>query len=259
MKTRLLDGHLTMNLAGYFYRYTGLQVGANEETPSGAIAVTTLNAAAATVKGVDFDMSYAVQGVDGLTLRTGLNFNRARYSSFPNAPCNDGQLISEGCNQLYSPLTGLYNAQNLTGRALVRAPDWEVTPTVDYTTRVGSNMKLTLGAGVLYSSSYYTNLIDYNTPGFLQNAYAKVNLNLALKGPDDRWEVALIGNNVNDKITAGQCYNEPLPGGVVLGGTVAGGTTRGPGGGDYPNCEAERGREVWLRFVVRPLSWMSSH
>jgi iron complex outermembrane receptor protein len=164
-------------------------------------------------------------------------------------------LIAEGCNQLYDAATGAYTAQNLSGRPLVRAPDVTVVPSADYEHPIGQGMKVVLGAFVTYTSAYYTALIDRTAPGYLQGGFAKTNLSFALKGPNDNWEVALIGNNITDRITAGHCDNAEEQGAVIFGGEVAGTNKYGPGGDDYPTCTPERGREVWVRFTVRPLGF----
>src|SRR5207237_4536433 len=104
------------------------------------------------------------------------------------------------------------------------------------------------------SNSYYSRylLILGRRPDFYQPAFFKSDLSVALRGPDERWELALIGKNITDKITMRSCSNSNLANGSLLGGQVTGGTTRGPAGIDEVGCRAERGREVWLRLTLRP-------
>jgi iron complex outermembrane receptor protein len=68
IKTRTADRRLTANAAVYYYKYDDLQVGGLELTqvPGGGFvfAVRTLNAAEATVKGVDLDVNYAPAGIE---------------------------------------------------------------------------------------------------------------------------------------------------------------------------------------------------
>jgi iron complex outermembrane receptor protein len=251
VKARLMDRTLQVNAAIYDYKYTGLQVGTNGITPQGVIVLRTLNAAAAKVRGVDFDITYAPPQAEGLVLRAAVNYNHARFTNFPNAPCGNGQLIAEGCNQLFNPTTGRYSAQDLSGHPLPRAPDWILNGGFDYNRPVGADMTLSIGGNVTYTDDFFQALLT--DPNFIQKAYAKVGASVALKGRDDAWEVALIGNNLTDKITAGYCYNGSRQGATIFGGVVSGTNARGPGGGDYPGCIAERGREVWLRVTVRPL------
>ncbi|RYG75527.1 MAG: TonB-dependent receptor, partial [Alphaproteobacteria bacterium] len=154
VKARAFDRAVTVNLAGYYYHYTNLQVGANELTGGNVIATRTINAASANVSGVDFDMTYAPPQVEGLRLRAAVNYNHARYDKFTNAPCGNGQTISQGCNQLLNAATGRFTSQDLSGRRLVRAPDWTGNIGLDYELPVGRDMKVLFGAAANYSSNY---------------------------------------------------------------------------------------------------------
>jgi iron complex outermembrane receptor protein len=111
-------------------------------------------------------------------------------------------------------------------------------------------MKLGLGANGNYSSSFYTNLVAL--PAYKQRDYFKFGANIALRDANDGWEVALIGNNLGNRITAALCSNSNTQNGTVFGGQMAGGDTPGPAGADELGCVAERGREVWLRLTLRP-------
>jgi iron complex outermembrane recepter protein len=248
LKGRFLDRRLKFNAAAYYYRYSDLQVGAGEIR--GAVIINrTLNAAEANVYGLDLDATYALQSVPQLQLQGALNYNHARYGSFPNAPCGNGQTIGQGCNQLQNPTTLRYSAQDLGGQVLVRAPTWMATFGVDHEQPVGDNLALHLGAFATYSSEYSQNLTDL--PGFVQPSYAKFNASAALRRKDDKWEVSLIANNLANKITSANCFNSNLQNGSFFGGQVQGAALPGPAGGDEANCVAERGRELWLRMSMR--------
>jgi len=250
LKARMLDRSLTLNLAAYRYIYSDLQVGANEVSPTGGIILRTVNAASAKVQGIELDTSFRPQDVEGLTLRAAVNYNHARYRSFPNAPCGNGQTIGEGCNQILNPATGRYTSQDLKGRALVRAPDWTATMGVDYEMPVGKGLKLAMGTSANYSSSFYTNLVTL--PEYKQGDFVKLGANIALRSEERGWEMALIGNNLTNRITAALCSNSNTQAGTVFGGQIAGGPTKGPAGSDELGCVPERGREVWLRLTLRP-------
>ncbi len=249
IKTRTADRRLTANAAVYYYEYNDLQVGGLELTqlPGGGFvfAVRTLNAATATVKGVDFDVNYAPESLEGLTLTGAVNYNRARYDSFPNAPCGNGQTVSQGCDQILNPLTGRYQAQDLSGRPLVRAPEWSAFIGFNHSMPVGDNMTLDFGAGGNYMDEYVTTLVDL--PGYEQDAFFKFDANIALRGADDSWELALIGNNLSNELTRGWCVNSNVQNGTVFGGQVSGAALPGPAGDDEAVCMIERGRSIWAR------------
>lgn len=251
---KLRSGGLTFNLAAYRYIYDDLQVGALElqQLPGGGgitYALRTLNAASAKVQGVELETSYTPDSIPGLTLHAAVNYNQARYGSFPNAPCGNGQTAAAGCNNLLSAATGRFTAQDLSGRRLVRAPDLTASFGFDYETDVGHGNTLVFGTNTLYSSEYTTTLVDL--PGFEQGPFAKVGANIALRGPDKKWEIALIGNNLTNQYTSSLCFNSNLQNATVLGGQISGGTTNGAAGNDEAACTVERGRDVTLRFSVR--------
>ena len=253
LKSRLLDRTLSLDLNAYDYNYSNLQVGASVLSPSGTIDVVTQNAASARVYGVDLDSAYEVPAVEGLQLHGSLNWNHARYGIFDNAVCWGGQTIAQGCDREFDAATGLYAAQSLSGRPLVRAPEWSTTFGFDYETEVGNNMALSFASSTLFTSRYYTDLIDRSDT--LQNAYFKTNFSVTLLGPNDGWELALIGNNLNNALTTSQCSNSPSKTGVVLGGGTSGGTSSGLGS-DSIECNVDRGRELWVRLTVKPLEFL---
>ncbi|WP_230293106.1 TonB-dependent receptor [Croceicoccus sp. Ery5] len=253
VKSQLMDGALTLNLAGYRYIYDDLQVGALElqQLPGGTptYALRTINAAGAKVQGIELETSLRPHGMPGLNLYAAVNYNHARYTDFPNAPCGNGQPANAGCDQLLNPSTGRYTAQDLSGRRLVRAPDWSLSAGADYETPIGSALTLVLGGNMSYNSEYSTTLVDM--PGFEQDGFAKFNANIALRGPDDRWEFALIGKNLSDEYTTSLCFNTNLQNATVLGGQISGGDVGGPAGRDEAACAVDRGRSVLARLTFR--------
>jgi hypothetical protein len=113
-------------------------------------------------------------------------------------------------------------------------------------------MTLGFSSSSQYSSRYLANL--GLRPDFYQPSFFKTDLTVSLKGPENRWQVDLIGKNLTDKLTSGGCVNSNVQGGTVLGGTTTGGTTRGPAGIDELACYMDRGQEVWLRLTLRPFN-----
>lgn len=249
LKMVALDGSLSANVAVYAYDYTDLQVGANELSDSGAILLRTINAASATVQGVDMDATFTPSGLPNLTLFAALNFNESEFDEFDNAQCGNGQTIAQGCDQVFNSDTGLFTAQDLSGQPLLRAPEWTGNVGFDYEVPLDSGMSIGFGASTRYSDDYFTNLVEL--PDYTQDSYTKTSANVVLRGVDDKWEIALIGKNLEDEITAGVCSNSNTQNGTIFGGQVSGGATQGPAGSDELGCVAERGRELWVRFTLR--------
>lgn len=63
--------------------------------------------------------------------------------------------------------------------------------------------------------------------------------------------MALIGTNLGNEYTTGNCVNLNYSNGQILGGVVTGGTVRGPAGVDELICFADPGREVLLGFTAK--------
>lgn len=247
IKSIAFDGALQVNAAGYYYKYKDLQVGANDIDTSGNIVIRTTNAGSSHIYGLDLEASYLVPEADGLMLHGAVNWNKGQYDSFDNAQCWGGQRIQDGCDLTFDASTGLYNAQDLSGGELLRAPEWSAIVGVNYAMPVASDMTLLIGAGASYSSEYYTNLLLRKD--MIQDEYYKTNASIALSGPGDKWEVAVIGTNLGDEIVSGNCVNGNFQDGVIPPTVISGAPDRGPGGVDELQCTAERGRSVWLRLT----------
>jgi outer membrane receptor protein involved in Fe transport len=249
IKGRLLDRQLNFSLTGYDYKYRGLQVGAIEPSVGILQNIRTVNAGLGRAYGAELELNYHPRAIDGLNVNTSLDWNHTRFIVLNNIPCYGGQEVSEGCNQQFNAATGLYFAQDASGLPFIRAPRWQTNFGLDYELPIGK-YKLIFSNSNHYSSRYLTDLgMDYFQKGFI-----KSDISLTLQGPSDRWEIAVIGKNVTEKLTASACNNSNVANGLVLGGQVTGGTTRGPAGVDEVGCYMDPGRELWLRVTFRPFS-----
>ena len=246
-KSRLLDNSLQVEAAAYFYQYSDLQVGANENQDDGTLVIRTLNAASADVYGLELIANYMPPALPNLNIYGALNYNKSEYSEFDNAPCWGGQMISEGCDRLMDSNTGLFTAQDLSGGELMRAPAWQANFGASYELPIWQDMSLALGWNTVYSSSYYTNLLLRDDMQW--GSYFKHNASAALRGRDERWEAALIVNNIADELTSGNCVNANFANGAVYGGVETGGDSRGSAGVEELACNIDAGRQVWLRLA----------
>ena len=268
IKSRLLDRRLLVDISAYDYRYTGLQVGTTEALGTGLPVTRTINAAGAKVYGIDFDAAYRPEAIAGLNLHTSVEWNHARFQKLDNVPCWGGQMVSEGCDEVFTAaanqanpgagavvvngVSGFYVAQGLDGIPLVRAPDWQANFGFDYEMPVGSEMKLEFSSNNQFSSRYLANVGARSD--FYQQKFVKADVSVTLTGPHDRWELSAIGKNLNNALTSNNCLPSNVANGVILGGETTGGTARGPAGIDEVGCFMDRGREVWLRITLKPFN-----
>ncbi|WP_221796460.1 TonB-dependent receptor [Aquisediminimonas sediminicola] len=183
-KASMMGGRLMINSAIYRYKFKGLQLTSFNPSPP---SFTIRNAASARTTGIEVDTSY--QATNELQIRLAAAYNRAKYLSFPAAPCYAGQTLAQGCTAA--------NTQDLSGTALVRAPKVNLTGGVTYDTPVTGDINLGLSADANYTSGYW--LLENQNPVGWQKGFARLNATVRLHQADDTWELALIGRNLTNK------------------------------------------------------------
>ncbi len=201
IKTELFDRQLRLNLGAYSYAYKNLQVDFFNST---IIAFQTLTANART-KGVELEFEYAPRSVEGLSLRGSVNWNKARYTKFPAAPCYGGQTPAEGCNLIldagaYRPIVGaeVGQRQRLTGAPLSVAPKWVGNLGVSYDTPVGGGLVAGISVDTRFSSSYLVS--GFGAKNSRQKSYNMIDASIRVGSEDERWELAVIGKNLANKL-----------------------------------------------------------
>lgn len=189
LKTTLLDRQLRFNVGLYTYGYYDLQV---DFFNSPIFAFQTLTADART-KGVEVEFEYAPRSVQGLNVHGSINYNRARYTKFPLAPCFNGQTPAEGC--FTTP--GGEVRQNLNGKPLSVAPEWTGTFGVSYDTPIGNGLMLGFSGDARYSDSYLASA--FNQRESKMDSYVNLDASVRVGAEDGNWEVALIGKNLTNR------------------------------------------------------------
>src|SRR3546814_10147210 len=109
------------------------------------------------------DLANAYYDVTGaFQLRGSLNWNRNRFGTFVGQ-CFSGQTADEGC---------VAAAQDFTGRAPTRSPDWAGNIGATYVADLG-DQTLTLTGDAIYTSSYYG--AEALSPGSYQPDFWRLN------------------------------------------------------------------------------------
>ena len=183
-KADLFDQRLRVDLTVYDYNYDGLQV-SSVNNINGASVFTVSNAAAATTRGVEATINWVA--TDHLSFNGNVGYNKARYSSFPGAPCFEGQTVAEGC---------INNLQNLSGQPLLRAPNVTLDVGGEYRVNWIRGWTTALATDAAYTTSYQT-AGDYN-PGGIQGVFWKVNAAVHFTSEDSHYEFAFIGRNLTN-------------------------------------------------------------
>jgi len=265
IKSRLMNRQLSFDLAGYYYRYSGLQTGVNEPAQNGLPVLRTVNAGKAEVYGVDVEAHYRPDSIDGLTLNLALAWNKTKFLELNNVPCYGGQLISQGCTEFWTPvadqttpglvadpsgqsaLLGKFTGQNLKGVPFVRAPEWIINFGFDYEMPVGDDMRLVIANDNRYASSYLVLLGDPKVrPDTVEKKALTIDASITLHGPNDRWTIAVFGKNLTNKLRPGYGSSFNYAGASVFNAPIAGTTVRNAAGEDEQGRSLAAGRAIGI-------------
>lgn len=208
IKTTLADRQLRLNLGLYSYKYKDLQV---DFFNSPIFAFQTLTADART-KGAELEFEFAPRSVDGLNIHGSINYNKASYTNFPQAPCYAGESQAEGCNIV---LAGGGVRQNLNGKPLSVAPKWTGTIGASYDHAIGNGLMVGINADVRYSASYLAS--GFGNPDSRQSKYATLDAGIRIGAEDERWQVAVIGKNLTNRFYVTGVVDGPSTGGAAGG------------------------------------------
>lgn len=191
IKSRLFDRRLTLNLAIFQSDYKNLQETVLQPLGAGTVAAIVANAAATRAKGVEGSASLRL--MEGLSLNADISYLDSRYRDYSNGACTIQQGLVPGC------------IQSMSGKRRAFAPAFSGNVGISAAMPVGG-YRVTLDPSLYFSSGYYQSATA--DPLLRQSGYAKVDLRLAVAPSGGRWEVALIGKNLTDRITAG--YRQPV-------------------------------------------------
>jgi iron complex outermembrane receptor protein len=170
------------NWAAFYYKYKDLQVSRELNNGSGSLFFTQ-NAASATIKGLEADLS--VTAIENLNLDFGVGYLHARYNDFPGA----GAFLPGPSGYGYVSV-----AVDASGRPLARAPNWTASFAATYTIPVGES-HLDLSGSVYYTDDYFL-----DTPSNVKvDSFAILNARATYFLPGEHVSVAAFVNNAFDK------------------------------------------------------------
>ena len=177
VKSELLGHRLRLNVSGFRYDYSNIQVQKIEGEATGII-----NGGTATVNGADLDSTFVA--TNHLSFKASAEYLDAHFSYFPNAPLSNPDLA----------LTTPVMVGSAAGKQLPYAPHFSFTLAADYAINL-STSKLTLDATVNRVSSVA--LEPDNV--IMQPAYTMLNASARWSVADDRYAVMLWGKNLTNE------------------------------------------------------------
>jgi iron complex outermembrane receptor protein len=204
VKSLLLNRTLAVDAAIYKYNVSNLQVTNFQNATS-----TIRNAGAVEIRGVEGDVNYKTP-IQGLALHAAAAYNDGVYTSFPAAPCYNGQTVALGCSGTFAG--GVFNSQNLSGTPLVRAPRWNISGGLNYGMPIGADFKAAFSVDADFSSSYLTDATS--APQSLQPSYTLLDSTLRFGNINDVWAVEFIGRNLTNRYYFVASPNAPFTGGT---------------------------------------------
>lgn len=200
MKFDSAGGRLQLNLAAFFYEYTDLQLDAIV-----ANSVVIQNSGEAEISGIE--MNLVTAPTDDLRLSLGAAWMTPEFVGSEDTPIDP--LYPEG------------GPQSLDGNSLPRAPELTMTLNGNYTFRLPSGATIVPSATAAYKSDQHFNV--FNDSGIGQESYWLLKSSLAFTAADEKYTLALYGDNLTDELY----YTGLFPGSLAYGYQLQGIT--GPG------------------------------
>ena len=194
LKTRLFNDALRLNLAGFYYDYSDLQL-----TKIDGQNVVLTNAASARLYGMELETVF--KPTQELTINLNGSWLHSKFTDFTNS--DQGR-----------PSLGLLN---LAGNRLPQAPKFTVSGGIEYAVPAPSGTVIARAQG-FYSSRVYFD--EFNIPAISQPAYAKLDLSLAYRS-NHGFELTGFVNNVTNKKTIETAYQSSSLTGYPINGFLA--------------------------------------
>jgi iron complex outermembrane recepter protein len=192
IKTMLMDGRMRLNVTAYDYKFEDLQVSQfRPETTTYVIG----NAASASTRGIEVDALFNVTAA--LQMYAEFGYNRAKQDRYPNVACYAFQTEAQGC--VDEDGDGLF-FQDLSGQTLANAPKWAGSMGFELTQPLGTNWLGTLSAETIYTDDYKT--ASTGEPLAVQPSFWRLRARVGLQSADGKYEFAIIGRNLTNKIWA---------------------------------------------------------
>ncbi|MBB6250962.1 TonB-dependent receptor domain-containing protein [Nitrospirillum iridis] len=177
-KNRFLNDRLQINLAAYYYEYTGYQLSYYHYVNDTPEFFTSNVPGTTKVYGWEAEGSYMLTPDD----RVDFSVNNG-YSSFGNATV----LLSCGADIC---------ATALGGRELPRNPRWTGTAAYEHTFNLNDGARVTAGVNMQAKSSYYIDLLRFSYSE--ADPYSIWNGKITYEAPNGQWSISAYVNNIGN-------------------------------------------------------------
>ena len=189
IKGRLFSDRVTYSLAGFYTRFTDLQIQAFVQTLR---AFVLSNAATASTRGVD--LSVQARATDHLTLMASAAYVDARFDDYPGAQCYPTQ-TSDGChanvNASDPGFVGVFNAK---GYPLPLSSRFTASLGADYAQPLTDSLAGVLGLGFYHRSPEFSGI---GAP-FTIPSWNTLDMHLGVKA--QHWDLSVFCKNCTNEI-----------------------------------------------------------
>ena len=189
IKGDFLDRRLRVNLTGFHYDYSNLQI--QSSISPGVVSIG--NAAQARVDGAEAEITAKLSST--FHLDANASWLNARYSTFTSSSVAAALKPFLAGNPRYNAVLGTYDA---SGNKLNQAPRFSGTIAATNDFNLASGAVVTLRGDVYYSERVYYD--PQNTVYTSQGPYAVVNAQLSYTTPSKKWQVILYGKNIANRL-----------------------------------------------------------
>jgi len=176
-KTSWLDNTLQANLT--FYR---MDIAGFQDRSFDGVSFIVRNAGNLRHQGFEFDLRMAP--TRNFVVNAALAYLDSEFTSYPGG----------------AGLPGIGGVQDLQGTRNNYAPEFSGNVGATWSGDIGnSSMRWLLNGNVSFVSDINVGQVTDNNRQTIQNGYALVNARLQFSGADDRWSLAVFGNNLTDE------------------------------------------------------------
>jgi len=179
LKSSLMGGQMILNAAAFSAKYDNFQ--ANNFLFLNNVLITTLtNAGDVSTEG--FELDFQARPSDRFSIGGGIAYADATVDQFFTPPGQTPQIES--------------------GSKLPLAPEWKASLNGSYRIELGS-VNITPAVLLNYTDEQFADLITKSNTAVLNSvripSYTTVDLNVAIAGKDDRYQLTLVGRNLTDE------------------------------------------------------------
>jgi iron complex outermembrane receptor protein len=175
VKSNWLDDTLQANVT--LYR---MDIGGYQDRGFDGTSFVVRNAGSLRQQGAEFDL--ILRPVRDFSVTASLAYLDSKFTSYEFGP----------------PLPGLTGTQNLKGKRVAFAPEFTGNVAAEWRGDIGSGLEWRMNGNLSFLSDYYSSVNDGN-PQTIMDGFAQIGARFSIGSIDERWTLALFGNNLTNK------------------------------------------------------------